>query len=121
VKCEVEVLRLFDGLRWWLHYVEMGKNSYSNSRYLWYVKVGDNVRISYNVHAQGKGVDFKGDRYDDGIVIKDGARVGYGVFIKHGVSIGKGAVVGANSVVLVSVPGGEVWAGNPARKVGVVG
>jgi acetyltransferase-like isoleucine patch superfamily enzyme len=32
-------------------------------------------------------------------------------------TIGAGAVVGANSVVLNSVPPDEIWAGNPARRV----
>lgn len=31
--------------------------------------------------------------------------------------IGQDAVVGANSVVLRSIPAGEIWAGNPARRV----
>lgn len=94
--------------------VEMGRDSYSNSRYLWNVRVGDNVRVSYNVYAQGRGVDFYGKYYDDRIVFDDGCRVGYGVFVKHGVTVGKGSIVGANSVVLGDVPGGEVWCGNPA-------
>lgn len=33
-------------------------------------------------------------------------------------NVGTGAVVGAGSVLLQSVGEGEVWAGNPARKVG---
>ncbi len=32
-------------------------------------------------------------------------------------SIGEGAVVGAGSVVTHDVPAGEVWAGNPARRI----
>ena len=32
--------------------------------------------------------------------------------------IGRGALIGANAVVVKSVPAGEVWAGVPARKVG---
>jgi serine O-acetyltransferase len=35
------------------------------------------------------------------------------------VRIGRGAIIGANSVVTCSVPDGEIWAGIPARKVGV--
>ncbi len=44
--------------------VELGEDSYSNSRYLWNVKVGKGVRVSYNVHAQGRGVDFYGKYYE---------------------------------------------------------
>jgi len=44
---------------------------------------------------------------------------GYSTVLK-GVSIGEGAVVGACSVVTKPIPAGEVWAGNPARRVGYV-
>ena len=36
-----------------------------------------------------------------------------------GVTIGEGAVIGAGSVVNRSVPAYEMWAGAPARKIGV--
>ena len=36
-----------------------------------------------------------------------------------GVSIGDGAIVGAGAVVTKSVPAGEIWAGVPAKKIGV--
>lgn len=37
--------------------------------------------------------------------------------VLKGVMIGDGAVIGAGSVVSRDVPAGEVWAGNPARRV----
>lgn len=40
------------------------------------------------------------------------------VVIKSGVTINDGAVVGAGSVVTHDVPAYEIWAGNPARKIG---
>ena len=104
----------------WARHVKMGEDSYSNSKYLWHVNIGCDVRISYNVHAQGKGVDFFGRVYFEPITIKNRARIGYGVFIRHGVTIGEGAIIGANSVVLEDVPHDEIWAGNPAKKVGEV-
>ncbi|BCW76827.1 hypothetical protein NicSoilB11_31520 [Arthrobacter sp. NicSoilB11] len=59
-----------------------------------------------------------------GVVIGDGAILSAGakVLFKTGetLTIGAGAIVGANAVVLCSVPPGEVWAGVPARKVGTV-
>lgn len=35
-----------------------------------------------------------------------------------GCSVGRNSVVGAGSVLIKDVPSGEVWAGNPARKIG---
>lgn len=39
--------------------------------------------------------------------------------ILKGVTIGDKAIVGAGSVVAKSIPAGEVWAGNPARFIGL--
>ncbi len=54
---------------------------------------------------------------EDDVVIGAGAKVLH----KYGetLTLGRGAVIGANAVVLSSVPPGEVWAGVPARKVNV--
>lgn len=49
--------------------------------------------------------------------IGDRCSVGYGSIILPGVSIGDGVVIGAGSVVTKDIPDGEVWAGNPARKI----
>ena len=51
------------------------------------------------------------------IVIDDDAWLGAGCVILPGVRIGRGAVVGANSVVVSSVPALHVVAGQPARTV----
>jgi serine O-acetyltransferase len=57
------------------------------------------------------------------VVVEDDVVIGAGakVLFKFGQTliVGRGAVVGANAVVLTSVPPGEIWAGVPARKVGV--
>jgi serine O-acetyltransferase len=57
------------------------------------------------------------------VVIEDDVVIGAGakVIFKLGqiLTVGKGAVIGANAVVLSSVPPGEIWAGMPARKVSV--
>lgn len=51
------------------------------------------------------------------IVIEDDAWLGAGCVILPGVHIGRGAVVGANSVVVSSIPSLHVVAGQPARTV----
>ena len=49
--------------------------------------------------------------------IGDNVFIGAHCTILKGVTIGKNAVVGACSVVTTSVPGNQLWAGNPARFV----
>jgi galactoside O-acetyltransferase len=44
-----------------------------------------------------------------------------GAVICPGVTIGDGAVIGAGAVVTKDIPGWEVWAGNPARKLSTRG
>lgn len=63
----------------------------------------------------------KGDRAG-GVVVGDRAILSAGakVLFKTGqtLSIGEGSIIGANAVVLCSVPAWEIWAGVPARKIG---
>ena len=49
--------------------------------------------------------------------IHNGVWIGANCVIRQGVTIGEGAVIGAGSVVLKNVPDGEIWAGNPARRI----
>jgi maltose O-acetyltransferase len=54
----------------------------------------------------------------DGVEIEDYAFIGRRSTILQGCRIGRGAVLGAGSVLTKSIPEFEVWAGNPARKIG---
>lgn len=54
------------------------------------------------------------------IIIKDYAFIGAGSIILKNTVIGRGAVIGAGSVVTKSIPDFEIWAGNPARKIGEI-
>ena len=54
------------------------------------------------------------------VVIDDYAFIGAGSYILKGVSVGKYSVVGAGSVVTKNIPKGEIWGGNPAKKIGTV-
>ena len=52
------------------------------------------------------------------LIIGRDAFIGQNAYILAIESIGEGAVIGARSVVTKNVPPFEVWAGNPARKIG---
>jgi acetyltransferase-like isoleucine patch superfamily enzyme len=71
----------------------------------------------------GPRVSFSNDKYPPSnkskwgkILIKKGARLGMGVVVLPGVTVGEKALVGAGAIVTKSVPAGETWFGNPARK-----
>ena len=94
------------------------------------VQIGDNVRIGAGVKIYD--TDFhslvpserlsspEGAAKSKEIHIGDNAFIGAGSYILKGVRIGEAAVVGAGSVVTKCVPAYEIWAGNPARKVGTI-
>lgn len=52
------------------------------------------------------------------VTIGSGVKVGMNASIRPHVTIGDDAVIGQGAVVVKDVPAGEVWAGNPARRVG---
>lgn len=54
-------------------------------------------------------------------VIGEGAFLGVNAVVMPGVRVGARAVVGAGAVVTKDVPDGQVWAGVPARRIGVRG
>lgn len=95
--------------------------------------VCEGVTIEDNCFV-GHGVMFCNDRRpraarDDGTLlteadwtlektlVKRGASIGSGSTIMPGVTIGEGALIGGGAVVTKNVPAGEVWAGNPARRI----
>lgn len=51
------------------------------------------------------------------VVIGNGCLLGANAIICKGVTIGDNAVIGAGSVVVCDVGAGEIWAGNPAKKI----
>ncbi|MFC6878522.1 MULTISPECIES: NeuD/PglB/VioB family sugar acetyltransferase [Actinomadura] len=58
-----------------------------------------------------------GVRLGGSVRVGAGAYVGAGALVREGVTVGAGALVGMGAVVLEDVPPGEVWAGNPARRL----
>lgn len=49
--------------------------------------------------------------------IGNNVSIGSNATILGGIKIGDGALIGAGSVVTKDVPPGEIWAGNPAKKL----
>lgn len=49
-------------------------------------------------------------------IVSDNVSIGAGAIILPGVILGKGCKIGAGAVVTKSVPAGETWVGNPAKK-----
>jgi acetyltransferase-like isoleucine patch superfamily enzyme len=76
--------------------------------------VGANHSISRSV----KMIEAPPDPARTGVRIGDDVWLGAGVTVLPGLSIGSGAVVGAGSVITHSIGAYEIWAGNPARKIG---
>jgi sugar O-acyltransferase (sialic acid O-acetyltransferase NeuD family) len=58
-----------------------------------------------------------GVRLGGAVRLGAGAYIGAGALIRESVRVGAGALVGMGAVVLDEVPAGEVWAGNPARRL----
>lgn len=91
------------------------------------VEIEDDVLLGADCHIYD--TDFHSLLYEDRILkednniksdpvkIKKGAFIGAGSYILKGVVIGEKSVVGAGAVVTRNVPDGEIWAGNPARKI----
>jgi serine O-acetyltransferase len=75
-------------------------------------RIGDDCQIFQNVTV--------GDSPSKAGLPTIGDRVSIfpGAVISGPITIGDDVVIGANSVVTMSVPAGEVWAGAPARRIG---
>ena len=67
--------------------------------------------VEARIHNQNQNIKAKP------VVIQEGVFIGAGVTILKGVTIGRNAIVGAGAVVTKSVPAGDIWGGNPAKKI----
>lgn len=83
------------------------------------VKIMDSDAHSLDYEKRGKGheVDIPASKP---VSIGDHVFVGANTIILKGVNIGEKAIIGAGSVVTRDIPAGEIWAGNPAKKIGMV-
>ena len=92
-----------------------------------HVTIGDDVMIGGGVRIwdsdfhptdfAARTSDYTNSGAHAPVTIENGAFIGADALILKGVTIGEKAVIGAGSVVTKSVPAGEIWAGNPARKI----
>jgi len=85
------------------------------------IRIGDNVAITSGVWISTvkhdlESIDFSATA--QAVEIADFAFIGRRAVILQGCQIGRGAVLGAGSTLTKSIPSFEVWAGNPARKIG---
>jgi acetyltransferase-like isoleucine patch superfamily enzyme len=86
-----------------------------------HVRLGGNVRIfDHDFHSHDpekrRGREILTDVKSAPVVIGNDVFIGTSALILKGVTIGDRAIIGAGAVVTRSVPAGEIWAGNPARK-----
>lgn len=82
------------------------------------VKIYDNDFHSIEFHHRMEEPDTHIRKRE--VRIQKGAFIGAHSIILKGVTIGCRSVIGAGSVVTKDVPSGEIWAGNPAKKCGVI-
>lgn len=122
---------------WPMTAVLVGKSNFSIGKYAYVgsdcfinaegrVFIGDGSVLSSKVTILSSTHDFKnptclpysrGNNYES-VEIGAGVWIGYGATILPGVTIKDGAIVGACSVVTKDVGAGEIFAGNPAKKIG---
>lgn len=85
--------------------------------------IGENVLVMAHAHighdAQiGSGTQIAPGAVIGGLVtIGENVKIGMNACIRPHISIGDGARIGQGAVVTKHVPAGEVWVGNPARKL----
>lgn len=89
-----------------------------------YVKIGGSCKFWDNdFHALNPNIRKCEKRTDINtrpIEVKNNVFIGASSIILKGVVIGENSIIGAGSVVTKSIPDNEIWAGNPAKKVGDV-
>jgi UDP-3-O-[3-hydroxymyristoyl] glucosamine N-acyltransferase LpxD len=80
-------------------------------------RIGPHVNVGHNVEV-GEDVLIAGHaQVGGGARIGKGATIWQSAVVANGVTVGEGAVIGMSAAVRKTVSPGEVWAGNPARKL----
>jgi serine O-acetyltransferase len=86
-------------------------------------RIGDRVGIypgvtlgRADIHRPADQSVFKGIVVEDDVILASGAKI----LCKEGVlTIGRGTIVGANAVLFESTGMNEIWAGAPAKRLGL--
>ncbi len=87
-----------------------------------HVMVGAGVKI-YDTDFHSLDAAYRGTAEDKAhtgnkaVTIGNHVFIGAGSIVLKGVTVGDNAIIGAGSVVTKDIPAGEIWAGNPARKI----
>jgi len=88
-----------------------------------WTKIGDRVKIypgvtigRGDIHRAITGSNFKGVEVSNDVILAAGCKIigGEGLL-----KIGQGTIIGANAVLLQSTGENEIWAGVPAKRIGV--
>ncbi len=80
------------------------------------VKIYDTDFHALNATYRGTAED-KSHAVSRPVTIGNDVFIGAGSIVLKGVTIGDKAIIGAGSVVTKSIPEGEIWGGNPAKKI----
>lgn len=111
--------------------IEIGKNCSINPYTIIYghskTKIGNNVLIAghcmiipaNHVFENKDELIIKQGLNKIGIIIEDDVWIGHGCSILDGVCIGKGSIVAAGSVVNKDIPPNSIYAGVPAKLIGI--
>lgn len=86
----------------------------------WLIDIGDNVVIAPHVYLLAHDTSTKkytGHTKIGRINIKKNAFIGARTMVMPGVTIGENSIIGANSVVVRSIPDNVVAVGNPAKVI----
>jgi acetyltransferase-like isoleucine patch superfamily enzyme len=80
-------------------------------------KIGNHVNIGHDTRIGDHVLVIAGASLAGWVRVEDHVKIWQGAIIKNGVHIGHHAEIAMGSVVLTDVPAGEVWAGNPAKRI----
>lgn len=82
------------------------------------VEIGNDVFIGPHVcFTNDPTLSMESDWKPTKTIVEDGVRIGANATIKAGVTLHKNSLIGMGSVITKDVPEGEVWVGNPAKKL----